>query len=100
MCTLTDITPFHPLWKRNRRELLDEFITLGFKAIIVVLKDDKLGKEFLGKAINRETIVELEKAGVDASGEMGEYHTVVTGGPMFCSDISLKTKGQVLHEGY
>ena len=43
---------------------------------------------------------ELEKAGVDASGELGEYHTVVTAGPMFSSDISLEAKGQVRYEGY
>ena len=44
VCALADIAPVHPLWKQDRRKLLDEFITLGFKAIIVVLKDDKLGK--------------------------------------------------------
>lgn len=100
VCSLADITPVHPLWKRERRALLNEFIDLRFKAVIVVLKEDKLGKEFLGKTIDRETIAELEKAGVDASGELGEYHTVVTAGPMFSSDISLKTEGQVRHEGY
>jgi len=54
----------------------------------------------MGKTIDRETIAELEKAGVDASGELGEYHTVVTAGPIFSSVISLKVKGQVHHEGY
>jgi len=100
VCDLTNTTPIHTLWKRERQELLYEFISLGFKATIVVLKDDKLGKEFLGKTINRETIVELEKAGVDASGELGEYHTVVTAGPMFSSDISFEVKRKVRHKGY
>ena len=100
VCSIADITPFHPLWKRNRRELLDEFITLGFRAIIVVLKDDKLGSEFLGKIIDSETIAELENAGVDASGELGEYHTMVTAGPIFSSNILLKTKGPIHHAGY
>jgi len=100
VCALTDITPVHPLWKRDRRELLDEFIGLGFKAIIIALKHDKLGKKFLGRAINRETVADLEKAGVDASGESGEYHTIVTAGPTFSSDILLETKGQVGHNGY
>ena len=100
VCALADIRPFHPLWKRERRELLAEFVDLGFKATIVVLKSNKLGKEFLGKTIDRKTIAELEKAGVDASGELGEYHTVVTAGPMFSSGILLKRKGQLLHDGY
>ena len=47
-----------------------------------------------------ETIARLEKAGVDASGEFGEYHTVVTSGPIFSNPISLKTKGHAHHEGY
>ncbi|MDO9541458.1 MAG: diphthine--ammonia ligase [Kiritimatiellia bacterium] len=100
VCALADIVPIHPLWKQSRRKLLAEFITLGFKAVIVVLKDDKLDKKFLGKTIDNKTIAELEKAGVDASGELGEYHTVVTAGPIFSSALSLKTKGQVQHEGY
>jgi diphthamide synthase (EF-2-diphthine--ammonia ligase) len=80
--------------------LLDEFIDLGFKASIVALRDDKLDKGFLGKTIDRKTIDELEKAGVDASGELGEYHTVVTDGPIFSSEILVKTKRQVRHDGY
>lgn len=100
VCALADIAPLHPLWKEDRRELLDEFIALGFKAVIVVVKDDRLGKEFLGRIIDGETVVALEKAGVDASGELGEYHTVVTAGPLFASVLSLRTKGPVHHEGY
>jgi diphthamide synthase (EF-2-diphthine--ammonia ligase) len=73
---------------------------LGFKACIVVLRGDKLGKEFLGKTIDRETVAGLEKAGVDASGELGEYHTVVTAGPAFSSEITVKTKRRIRHDGY
>jgi diphthine-ammonia ligase len=100
VCALEDITPFHPLWKRDRRELLHEFIALGFKASIVALKGDRLDKTFLGKTINMETIGELEKAGVDASGELGEYHTVLTDGPIFSSQIALTRKRQVQHGDY
>jgi diphthine-ammonia ligase len=100
VCGLSDITPVHPLWKRDRRGLLEEFIELGFKAIIVALKDDRLSEEFLGKAISRETIAELDNSGVDASGELGEYHTLVTAGPIFFSETALKTKGKVHRKGY
>jgi len=100
VCASADVTPCHPLWKQDRRKLLEEFIDLGFKAVIVVLKDDKLDKKFLGRIIDRKTIAELEKAGVDASGEMGEYHTLVTGGPIFTAPIPFKTKGVIQHKGY
>ena len=100
VCNSTGILPFHPLWKRPRHDLLEEFIDLQFKARIVVTKADKLGSEWLGRAIDRDTLVELEKAGIDASGELGEYHTVVTDGPIFQSGIVLNTREPVLHDGY
>ncbi|MBN2302688.1 MAG: diphthine--ammonia ligase [Lentisphaerae bacterium] len=100
VCAIVDITPFHPLWKRDRCELLEEFIALGFKAVIVVVKGDKLDRGFLGRSISIETIRDLKNAGVDASGELGEYHTVLTDGPIFSSRIMVRTKRQVRHEEY
>lgn len=100
VCRQTHMIPIHPLWNRNRLELLEEFIALDFTANIIVLKKEKLGKEFLGKKINRETIKKLVKSGVDSSGELGEYHTIVTSGPIFSSKINIKTKRKIQHEGY
>ena len=100
VCNASGIRPYHPLWKRPRHELLKEFIDLQFKAFIVVTKADKLGSEWLGRTISQNTARELENAGIDASGELGEYHTVVTDGPIFQSEIRLKTQESVLHDGY
>ena len=100
VCGLADILPVHPLWQRERRGLLAEFIALGFQATIVVLNEDKLARRFLGKAIDAETVAELEEAGVDAAGEQGEYHTVVTAGPLFSTAIPLEIRGRIQREGY
>ena len=100
VCAIAGIAPVHPLWKRDRRELLEEFIGLGFKAHVVVINEQKLDKNFLGKTIQAQTITEIEEAGIDPSGELGEYHTVVTDGPIFRSKVEIKTKGQEHHEGY
>jgi diphthine-ammonia ligase len=100
VCNAAEILPYHPLWKRSRRELLDEFINPGFKATVVVVKDEKLSPHFLGKTIDRDTLTQMEAAGIDASGELGEYHTVVTADPIFSREIPLKTKGQAKHDGY
>lgn len=94
------LAPLHPLWQRPRRELLHEFIDLGFRAIIVVTRDDRLAPDFLGRTIDRAAIAAMEQAGIDASGEMGEYHTVVTGGPIFSADIRLHVHGQRCLDGY
>ena len=100
VCAVAGIVPVHPLWKRNRRELLEEFIGLGFRAQIVVINEQKLDKNFLGKTIEAQAITEMEETGIDPSGELGEYHTVVTDGPMFSSRVEIKTAGQEHHEGY
>ena len=100
VCKVAGIVPVHPLWKRQRRELLEEFISLGFKARIVVVNEQKLGKNFLGRGIDAQTITEMERVGIDPSGELGEYHTVVTDGPMFGRRVEIKAAGQEQHEGY
>ncbi len=100
VCTTNGLRAYHPLWKRPRRDLLQELVELNFKAVIVVTHANKLGAEWLGKTIDAETIKELERAGIDPSGEEGEYHTVVTRGPLFRSEIVLNTRNPLFHDGY
>jgi diphthine-ammonia ligase len=100
VCSVAELKTYHPLWKQDRRELLNEFIELGFEAIIIAIKEDTLGSEFLGKVLTMDLIQDFENAGIDISGEAGEYHTVVTGGPIFTSSIQLIASDQVLRNGY
>lgn len=100
VCGEHGITPHLPLWKFERRDLLDEFISAGFKAIIVVVDDKRLDKSFLGKQIDWQTVAELEAAGADACGEEGEYHSVVIDGPIFSSALPLQLGDIVNNEGY
>ena len=100
VCAVAGIVPVHPLWKRDRRELLEEFIGLGFKARIVVIDERKMDKRFLGKIIQDQTIGEMEEIGIDPSGELGEYHTVVTDGPIFSSPVEITPADEQHHDGY
>jgi len=100
VCALVSIKPYHPLWKEPRRSLLMEFIELGFKAVVISVKDGVLDKSFLGRTLDERLILEFESLGIDASGEEGEFHTVVTDGPIFSFPVDLEFKGQVLHDGY
>jgi diphthine-ammonia ligase len=56
--------------------LLNEFIGLKFKAVIIAVKQGVLGASFLGKTLNPDVIREIAGTGADVSGESGEYHTV------------------------
>ena len=100
VCSVADIQSYQPLWKESRRDLLDELVGAGFKATIVAVKNDVLDKQFLGKTLDTDAIREIEKTGIDICGEEGEYHTVITDGPIFSTPLELNTKKQILRDGY
>lgn len=99
-CGLAGLFPVLPLWQRDHHALLGEFIALGYEATIVVLNGSMLAPEFLGRRIDPGTVAALVAAGADAAGERGEYHTVVTGGPLFAAPVALRVGGRHQREGY
>ena len=82
-CDAVGIKGIFPLWQENRESLTNEFIDYGFKAVIKKVNLKTLGKEFLGKELNKDVVNEVKKLGCDPSGENGEYHTLVFDGPIF-----------------
>lgn len=89
VCEKASITAVLPLWKANRKDIVKEFIGLGFKARIVVVNTEALDTRFLGQDLSLSLIEEIESFGADACGENGEYHTVVYDGPIFKRSIEL-----------
>jgi uncharacterized protein (TIGR00290 family) len=100
MCAAADVRPCEPLWRRPRRELLDELLVLGFRARMVAVNADLLPADLLGRVLDHALVAELEAAGVDASGELGEYHTVVEDGPPFTTPVPLEFGAVVTRSGY
>jgi uncharacterized protein (TIGR00290 family) len=100
VCSSVALRAYEPLWKEARRDLLNEFLDLGFKATIIAIKQGTLKSSFLGRTLDQQVITEMEMAGIDASGEAGEYHTVVTNGPIFSSAIHLEINERVVRDGY
>ncbi len=78
-----------PLWGRNTRELVEELIELGFKAIVVCVDARVLGEEFLGRVIDYDFMNSLPD-NVDPCGENGEFHTFVFDGPIFKHPIAFE----------
>lgn len=90
VCKETGMKPIRPLWRRNTRQILDEFIELGFKATVVRVNLGLLGEEFLGRSLDTEFLSELARLeNIDPCGERGEYHTLVTDGPLFNNRIEI-----------
>ncbi len=100
VCASRGIRPSLPLWNRDHRQLVEEFLDAGFVAKIVAVKDGVLGPEFLGKDLSRDILDRFVEEGVDPAGEAGEYHTVVTNGPLFAKPLMLAVKDSVLRDGY
>lgn len=87
-----------PLWQMDTKQVVSEFIELGFKAIVVCIDSRKLGKEFLGRQIDAEFLGDLPKD-VDPCGENGEFHSFVYDGPLFKKPIDFQ-KGEVVFKEY
>ncbi len=100
VCMSSGLNPVHPLWKAARTHIIDEFLRSGFEAKVIAVKDEVLGPEILGRQLTVNLANEFKEAGIDPSGELGEYHTVVTGGPLFSASLDIVSKGVVHRDGY
>lgn len=89
-----DMTCSFPLWGRDTRELAGEMIASGLEAHITTVDPKQLDPKFAGRAFDQSLLDDLPE-GVDPCGENGEFHTLVTGGPMYKSNIEV-AKGEIV----
>jgi len=99
VCREVGLEAIHPLWGEDERDLLDELLQLGYRAVIVVVDLRKLGAEWLGRNLDRRAVDELLNLGISPCGETGEYHTLVVDGPVFRKEVSLRRR-RVLRRGH
>jgi uncharacterized protein (TIGR00290 family) len=99
VCADQGMEAFLPLWGGSRDSLLDEFLGAGFSAVIVAVREGLLGREYLGRVLGPDLVNELREEGVDVSGENGEYHTLVTDGPLFSRPVNLSHGGHIKRDG-
>ena len=89
----------YPLWQRDTRILADEMIASGLVAHIVCLDPRRIDRTFAGRCFNRDLLRELPPD-VDPCGENGEFHTVVSAGPMFKAAIPVTVGETVERDGF
>src|SRR5690606_8301131 len=87
-----------PLWKKDTRHLMQEFISAGFKAIVVCVNSKLLDKSYCGREIDQEFLSTLP-AGIDHCGENGEFHTFVYDGPIFKEPVKFRV-GETVEKFY
>jgi uncharacterized protein (TIGR00290 family) len=76
-----------PLWKRDTRRLAEQFMDLGFRAVLCCVDTQTLDASFAGRLFDRELLADLPAA-VDPCGENGEFHTFVYNGPVFSRPVA------------
>jgi uncharacterized protein (TIGR00290 family) len=86
-----------PIWKRDTRELAQEFCATGFRAMAVCIDSKKLSREFAGRELDESFFRDLP-VGVDPCGENGEFHSFVYDGPIFTDKIPVEP-GEVVERG-
>jgi len=102
ICHDLDIRLLLPLWKQDPETIIREITGAGFEVVIVSVKGSLMGKEWLGRRIDEEFIGDLRvlNKSIDPCGEDGEFHTLVTDGPLFRKKIVITESRPVLREGY
>jgi uncharacterized protein (TIGR00290 family) len=90
VCSEMGIKAILPLWGIKAEDLIEEFLRLKFKAIIVATR---LEKNLLGKVLDKALVRQISKLGSHPCGENGEYHTFVTDGPIFRKALKV-TRGE------
>jgi len=89
VCGESGVKALLPLWGIDSAVLLNEFIDAGFKAVIVSVKAKFLGKEWLGRQVDKKLASKLSQLGIDVCGEAGEFHTLVYDGPAFKKPLKI-----------
>ncbi|SDR73012.1 diphthine--ammonia ligase [Gramella sp. MAR_2010_147] len=95
---LVGLNAVFPLWGRDTKGLIKEFIDLGFKAIVVCTNSKYLEDSFCGRIIDIDFVNELP-TDVDPCGENGEFHTFVFDGPIFNSPVEFEI-GEKVKKSY
>jgi ABC transporter with metal-binding/Fe-S-binding domain ATP-binding protein len=94
VCKKQGLAVVAPLWgadpERHMRELLDG----GFSVMIVGVSAMGLGKEWLGKTLDRQALAKLaslsKRYGFNLAFEGGEAETLVTDCPLFSKKLEIK----------
>ena len=88
-----------PLWGRDTRQLAGEMVASGLQARIACVDTRRLDRCLAGRSFDADFLCELP-AGIDPCGENGEFHTVVTAGPIFAAPIATSVGEIVERDGF
>lgn len=103
VCRETGVQARFPLWGRDTDQLARDMLAGGLEARIVCLDPRRVSREHAGAAWDAaflEAVGSRGENGVDPCGENGEFHTLVTAGPMLEGSIVVEAGEIVERDGF
>lgn len=101
VCAQLHVEAILPIWRKDTDGLIKEIINSGFKSIVVSVKKNILGQEWLGREIDDRFVKDLKALGnIDLCGEKGEFHTFVYDGPIFKKPVAFVTREKILRDNH
>jgi uncharacterized protein (TIGR00290 family) len=79
-----------PIWGEPPVMLVREVIARGYRAVLTCVEAACADRAWLGRPITPELVDTFAAAGIDPCGERGEYHTLVTDGPLFRHPLAVR----------
>jgi diphthamide synthase (EF-2-diphthine--ammonia ligase) len=102
MCSRTGgVKLLEPLFGKDTLVLFREMFlanpTSTFKATIIGVDTKRLGEEWLGFTLSKDTAEEFlsKTQGVDPLGENGEYHTICVESPLYSKTYRIKSMEKI-----
>lgn len=99
VCAQAALHTLLPLWQQDRKSLVLQMLDQGI-ATMIVSCNTIMGESFLGRQLTPELVQELEALGIDACGENGEFHTLVSNCPLFSRPLQVHATEKILHNDY
>lgn len=103
MCRELGLNLIMPLENAAPERLLTDFINAGFEAIIICVNTGTPARDWLGEKIDISFLARLYSrpdSAMSFYGELGEFHTLVTDGPIFAERIEIQESHPVDIDGY
>jgi uncharacterized protein (TIGR00290 family) len=88
-----------PLWGRPTRDLAEEMIASGLRAVLTCVDPRALGRSFAGREFCSDLLRDLP-ATCDPCGENGEFHSFAWDGPMFRHAMPVRRGEVVERDGF
>lgn len=87
-----------PLFGTDTASLAREMLAAGLRTHLCCVDTQQLDASFSGRAFDATLLAELPEA-CDPCGENGEFHTLVSAGPMFQHPLQIERGDTVLRDG-